>query len=93
MESLDFTGAAQERAKTPAELAAILRQQGEEFRQAQAAKAAELDSISKEATEKDALQAAELLEKIKSMPDDRIVPDEDDPYSKFGDQANRRGIH
>lgn len=92
MESLDFTGAAQERAKTPAELAAILRQQGEEFRQAQD-RAAELDLTSTEAAARDAFQAAELLEKIKSMPDDRIIPDEDDPYSKFGDQANRRGIH
>lgn len=92
MESLDFTGAAQERPRTPTELAEILRQQGEEFRQAQAG-ATELDFTAQEAAAKDALQAAELLEKIKSIPDDRIVPDEDDPYSKFGDQANRRGIH
>ncbi|MBP5993658.1 MAG: hypothetical protein KA731_01995 [Candidatus Moranbacteria bacterium] len=92
MESLDFTGAIQEHPKTPAELAEILRKQGEEFRQTQAA-ATELDFTAHEAALKDARQAAELLEKIKSMPDDRIVPDEDDPYSKFGDQANRRGIH
>lgn len=92
MESLDFTGSIQERPKTPAELAEILRKQGEEFRQTQA-RATELDFTAKEAAATDARQAAELLEKIKSMPDDRIVPDEDDPYSKFGDQANRRGIH
>ena len=92
MESLDFTGAIQERSKTPAELAEILRKQGEEFRQTQA-RATELASTAEEAAAADARQAAELLEKIKSMPDDRIVPDENDPYSKFGDQANRRGIH
>ncbi len=92
MENLDFTRTPQEHPKTPAELAEILRQQGEEFRQAQTA-ATELDFTAQEAAAKDAKDAAELLEKIKSMPDDRVIPDEDDPYSKFGDQANRRGIH
>lgn len=92
MESLDEARVPQERPRTPGELAEILRKQGEEFRQTQEA-ANKLDSGSQEAAAKDAHSAAELLARIKAMPDERVVPDDDDPYSKLGDQANRRGIH
>jgi hypothetical protein len=96
MESLDFTPAPQERPKTPAELAEILRRQGEEFRQNQEA-AQDLDFTAKQAAAEDAEKAADVLKKINGISDDRVVPDNEDPFSsavsRSGDQANRRGIH
>lgn len=95
MESLDFTQKPQERPRlSPEELAAKLKQMSEE--EAAAKKAQEdLDFTAQAATAEDARAAEAILQKIQSLPGttERVVPDDDDPWSKGGDQANRRNIH